>query len=142
MAKKQTAKEERVKVTYEHLELINHGVYQSLLKREFRNTKVLNRVLRVCEYLKEEYKKFATLKDELSKRHAKKDDKGEIVLRNGNQYSIEDLRAYTEDLDSFLKEEVEIPVNRIEATLDDLPIAISGIELNFIKPILILKDDD
>lgn len=67
----------------------------------------------------EDFVKYDQERVELAKKHSKKDDKGEAILINGNQFDIEDLKAFQNEF-NILKETHKEAISNREKQLKEV----------------------
>jgi len=97
-------------------------------------------IARIFDKMESESKSYFKAKELLIKKYAKKDEKDEFVLQNGN-YMIDNIDVYTGDLSELQDIDVTIPLNPIEIDLDLLEsknITFKPIEI-MIMPFIKLK---
>lgn len=103
---------------------------------------------------RESFVEYDTARIELCKKHAKKDEQGEAVMKGGD-FDIEDMKAFDKELkklqethkqalddretqmkelDALLKEESPIELHKI--TLSDIPEDITTVQMNSIFTII------
>lgn len=98
----------------------------------------------VNDYLTSQNKKFLELREALIKKHATKDDRGEIIIKEGNvEFKQEVLQAVNSEFAELMELELE-PAIPSKLKLDDLEkagVTLAGPDIKLLKDLLDFGDD-
>lgn len=123
-----------VKEIVNGIETINELMTEALPSR------AAYQVAKMAKAMSDEYKIFEDMRLKLIKKYGKKDEQGELVIDERNQYTVpkENMEAFTKEFNELTASKVELLVNPIN--LDSLYCDLTPAQMVSLMPFIVEQD--